>query len=186
MITSFLSSWDLFAASYLSGWLAALTLSVLGVFVVAREQIFLGAAVAQASVLGIALSLLVSDSEILAAAWASLFSIAASLAGERGGGEGRESREAVTGWIFLSAGGLSVLLLAKSPHGTEEIHRLASSTLLGATPVDVWIFLVIAAAVFTAVSLFRRMLLLWVMDPACAAAIGLPVTALSIGLPAGL
>ena len=53
MIESFLDSWELFAHAYLSGWLIAAVLGLVGVSVVARDQIFLGAAVAQASVLGI-------------------------------------------------------------------------------------------------------------------------------------
>ncbi len=57
MIESFLASWDLFRDTYLVGWLLAVLLSLLGVFVVARDQVFLGAAVTQASTLGVALAL---------------------------------------------------------------------------------------------------------------------------------
>ena len=57
MITEFLASWDLFGTTYIAGWLIAVLLSMLGVLVVARDQIFIDAAVSQASVLGVAVAI---------------------------------------------------------------------------------------------------------------------------------
>ena len=54
MIESFLQSWPLFHDVYIAGVLIALLLSLVGVAVVARDQIFVGAAVSEASLLGIA------------------------------------------------------------------------------------------------------------------------------------
>jgi ABC-type Mn2+/Zn2+ transport systems, permease components len=54
MIEEFLLSWNLFHNSYLAGWWMALLLSLIGVLVVARDQIFLSAAVSQGSTLGVA------------------------------------------------------------------------------------------------------------------------------------
>ena len=61
MIARFLASWDLFSQAYMTAWLIALLLSLVGVLVVARDQIFLGAAVSQAATLGIAVALVLSD-----------------------------------------------------------------------------------------------------------------------------
>ena len=61
MIASFLASWVLFQNTYLVGWLIAMVLSLVGVLVVARDHIFIGAAVSQASTLGIALALWVAS-----------------------------------------------------------------------------------------------------------------------------
>ena len=57
MIASFLDSWPLFQHAYVSGWLIGILLSLIGVLVVARDQIFIGAAVSQASLLGIAVGI---------------------------------------------------------------------------------------------------------------------------------
>ena len=57
MIHEFVASWALFHNTYLVGWLIGLLLALIGVLVVARDQIFIGAAVSQASTLGIALAL---------------------------------------------------------------------------------------------------------------------------------
>ena len=54
---AFISSWSLFAESYLVGVFSAALLALLGAWVVGRRQIFLGAAIAQASGLGVAIAL---------------------------------------------------------------------------------------------------------------------------------
>ena len=187
MIAEFVASWSLFHSTYLAGWAIALLLALVGVPVVARDQIFVGAAVAQASMLGIALGLWAGvapvlagcewcQSESLRAGLGGAFAVAAALACARGGRTGaRETPEAVTGWVFLTAGSLAVLVLAHSPHGLEEVHRLMSSTIIGASHTDVAVFAV-AAAITGALVVWRRpTLLLLVMDPDMAAASGVDV-----------
>ena len=57
MILEFLESWSLFSRTYISALLIGASLSLMGVVVVARGNVFVAAAVAQASMLGVALSL---------------------------------------------------------------------------------------------------------------------------------
>jgi ABC-type Mn2+/Zn2+ transport system permease subunit len=57
VIAEFQASWALFHHAWVVGWLLAVVLATIGVLVVARDQIFIGAAVSQASVLGIAIVL---------------------------------------------------------------------------------------------------------------------------------
>lgn len=184
MIASFLDSWSLFHATYLCGWFVALLLSLVGVLVVARDQIFVGAAISQASTLGIALAMFFSgwaaaghgswlESESFLSLMGVSFSVLAAVVTSRGGGIGRESHEAITGWIFLVSASVSVLIVSHSPHGLEEIHRLVSSSIIGATMTDVWIFAVLAAG--SALFLIRshRKILLLVLDPVMAAAVGI-------------
>jgi ABC-type Mn2+/Zn2+ transport system permease subunit len=45
MITEFLHSWELFHNTYLAGWCIGLFLSLVGILAVARDQIFLTAAI---------------------------------------------------------------------------------------------------------------------------------------------
>jgi ABC-type Mn2+/Zn2+ transport system permease subunit len=197
MIGSFVESWPLFWATYLAGWGIAFLLSLVGVFVVSRQQIFLGAAVSQASTLGVALALLaglLSSSELLhsdafASGLAVLLSVAAALYIGREGGESAEAR---TGWVFLTSASLSILLLAHSPHGLEEIHRLLASSLIGADPLDAALFWVAGAAVAIGVAASLRSVLLFTVDPPMAAALGLRVghwwlgTAVVLGISVGL
>ena len=187
MIENFLGSWPLFQYIYLSGWLIGLLLSLLGVLVVARDQIFIGAAVSQASMLGIAVGMWLGgamtheahsvwQTDLFHSVMGGLFAVIAALltaSGERGGG--KETHEAITGWIFIVSISLSILLMAHSPIGMEKINGLLSSTIIGARLTDVWIFAAMLLVTATVLSFGYRQALLLVMDPEMARAVGLRV-----------
>ena len=182
MIGEFVASWPLFHHAYLAGWLIGVLLALAGVVVVARNQIFIGAAVAQASTLGIALGLW-SGSRFGAEALSGdhahsalsligiAFAVAAAVFTARGGEGG--AREAATGWVFLTAASLSIIVLSHSPHGLEEINHLVSSSIIGATAADVWLFGLLVLAGVAAVGALRDRLILFAIDPAMAAAVGM-------------
>jgi len=183
LIESFVSSWQLFRDVYLAGWMIALVLSLLGVLVVAKDQIFIGAAVSQASGLGVALAISLGTwigadhydwvrSDAAISGMAVIMSIAAALITSQAG-SGRESREAVTGWVFLVSSSVSILLVSRNPHGLEEIHRLVSSSIIGATNTDVWVFAALSVATALLLAFTHRRLLLLVMDAPMAAAVGM-------------
>lgn len=183
MIQSFFQSWELFHYAYLAGWLMGIQLAMLGVIVVARDQIFLGAAVSQASMGGIALGMAggywlgASEtafirSDAFLAGVAAVFAVGAALLTARGGRRGRETHEAITGWVFLLGGAGSVLLLVHSPHGLEEIHRLAASSIIGADGIDVAAFGALTVLSALALFRFRRAVLVMTIDPAMGPAVG--------------
>ena len=203
MIESFAESWPLFQNSYLSGWAIVYVLALIGVWVVARDQIFLGVAVAQASTLGVATALWLGGLGIGAAlerlgedAVAATLAVAASVATalatvlRREGGP--ESAEAVTGWVFLVAASVPTLLLARDPHGLEEVHQLLFSTLLGATGLDLAIFGGLALATTVLAWRHHAPLRLLAIDPEIAPAVGLrsgwwhAALAVWLGLAVGL
>jgi zinc/manganese transport system permease protein len=202
MIGEFIASWPLFQTTYLSGWLIAVLLAMVGVLVVARDQIFLGAAVAQASTLGVALNLWLASLGLgVAGIWlerpeshavmAVAFSILAALLTVHRGDAGRESPEAVTGWVFLAASSLSILIVAKSPHGLEEVQRLLASSLIGATETDLAVLTVLTVLTGAAALWLHPRLLLFALDPPMAAAVGMRTrlwsgaTAVWLGLTVG-
>jgi zinc transport system permease protein len=188
-MSGFLASWSLFWPSFVAGWVIAALLAVIGVWVVARREVFLGAAVSQASALGIAVALSLGsvsgahwlEGDLASAALAIVAAVATALVSARGGGPGRESAEAIVAWIFLLAASLPTLLLAHSAHGLEEIHRLAFSTLLGATPADLVVLGALLAATVLFAARFRDPLLLVALDGETAAAFGVPRRRLVIG-----
>lgn len=190
MIASFLASWPLFHDAYLAGWSIALLLALLGVVAVTRDQIFFGAAVAQASVLGIAVAVSVGGLPALAwCAWCDddwthtlvggIFAVAGALAAAH---PRRETHEAITGWVFLAGSCFSVLLLAHSPHGMDEINRLLASTIIGASAVDVALLGALFTLAAAATAVWSAPLRLVLMDPEMASAIGLRVAAWNRGL----
>ncbi|MGH7411665.1 MAG: metal ABC transporter permease [Candidatus Methylomirabilis sp.] len=197
MIENFISSWALFHNTYLAGWLIGLLLSLIGVLVVARDQIFIGAAVSQASTLGIALAMWIGAwagaglrlwfrSDEFLSIMAVAFSVIAALITARGGEGSRESHEAITGWVFLASASLSILIVSRSPHGLEEIHRLLSSSIIGATRADVWTFGLLAGAAALSLCAGLRRILLFAMDPVMAAAVGMRITRWGALTSAGL
>lgn len=183
MIADFLASWPLFHDTYLAGWLIAVVLALIGVVVVARDQIFLGAAVSQASMCGIAVGMLLSSAsgasecswcraDWALSLWGGGFAVAGALAPSA---IRWESHEAVTGWVFIAGASLAIVLMAHSPHGLEDIHRLMSSTIIGATGVDVLLFLGLAVVTVAALVAAMPRVLLLVLDPEMAAAVGVRV-----------
>ncbi|MGE3166868.1 MAG: metal ABC transporter permease [Planctomycetota bacterium] len=193
MISDFLSSWDLFHNTYLTAWSLAVLLSLAGVWVVARNQIFLGAAVSQASLLGVATSLFLGSLGFLGGAgWEShetahafvggAFAVVAALVAARPGGSGSDSREAMTGWIFLLGSSGAVLLLSHHPHGLEEVNQLTASSILGATPVELACIVTLLVATLVVMSRGVGPLILLATDPEMAAAVGLRVRGASISL----
>jgi ABC-type Mn2+/Zn2+ transport system permease subunit len=203
VIYEFIASWALFHTTYLVGWLIGLLLAVVGVLVVARDQIFIGAAVSQASTLGIALALGLGSwgatealhwlhADAFLSAMAVIFSVLAALLTARGSENGKESHEAVTGWVFLVSASGAILIVSHSPHGLDEIHRLLSSSIIGATKGDIWTFSTLVIVTTIALATSHRRVLLFALDPAMAAAVGMRlkpwalVTSAWLGLAVGL
>jgi ABC-type Mn2+/Zn2+ transport system permease subunit len=185
VIGDFLASWPLFQDAWLAAWVVAAMLGALGVLVVARDQIFIGAAVSQASMLGIALGLRLGDvlgehtpwlhGDGFLSATAVAASVLAALATIRAGRARGGSHEARTGWVYLAAGSLGILAVAHSPHGVEEMHRLVASSMIGAGRADVFVFVVLGLGTAVVLVWALDALLLVSLDPAMAAAVGLRV-----------
>jgi ABC-type Mn2+/Zn2+ transport system permease subunit len=187
VIARFLSSWELFSHAYMTAWLIGILLSIVGILVVARDQIFLGAAVSQAATLGIAVAMVLGEllsgeqfvwlrSDSALSVMAMSFSVLAALLTTRRGPSAGESHEALTGWVFLGSASLAILVVAHSPHGLAEVQRLLSSSLIGATATDVWVFGIGVIGTVVALGIGHRRILLLAMDPALAAAAGIRVT----------
>ncbi len=187
MIEEFFASWALFHTSYIAGWLVAALLAVVGIVVVARDQIFIGAAVSQASTLGIAVALwlevtLQASGSFIASeefhfALGVAFAIAAAIAMGRGGGAGHVSYEAAAGWVFLSAGSLAILIVSRTPHALEEVTRLGTSSLIGATRAEVVLLGTLLVTTILLLAWRMRALLLFVTDTEMAGAVGLRLPA---------
>ena len=189
MIEEWLSAWSLFAASWVSAWLLAPLLGIVGVAVVARGAIFQGVATAQASTAAVAAMLVLAQSVAWcgtpwAIATASLVvAITASIIATTG-----RSSEAANGWLFLAAGAAVPLLLVHSPHGLAEIQHLVTSSLIGATWWDATVFGGLLAGVMLALVVAGSRVRLVLLDREVAAELGLHVARwqIVIGLTVGM
>ncbi len=172
--------WSLFGSGYLAGSLIAALMGLLGILVVSRNQIFLGAAMSQASTLGIASALFIA--ELVgsnSAAWltSDFFLSSTAVIGpaltvlliRRSFG----NTEALTGLVFLLGSSLSMLLLSFSPHGLEEISRIQSSSLIGAKTSDAYLFCILL--IISSVFVYRafKSLVLALLDAEMAQTIGI-------------
>jgi zinc transport system permease protein len=190
MISEFIASWELFGPSYLTALAGGVLLSLIGVLVVARDQVFLAAAVAQSSMLGVATSLMLgwANPALLAVGCSVSAALFINHRRERGGSTNQET----TGWVFLLASALSILLLAKQPFSVKEVQALTASTMIGSTGGEVGLFLAFGTVLAVAAFGLRDRLVLWLSDPVMAAAVGMRLglwaagLAVVLGLAAGL
>lgn len=154
----------------LASMLIATTCSFLGVYVVLKRIVFVGAALSEISAAGVGLALILGWSPT----WAS---IVAALAGVAllalPSASKRIPREAGIGVTYVAASALAILLVTKSPLGKEEIERiLFSGDVLTVQPSEIWMLagmLVLVALLFT---LFAKQILFTSFDPEMADASG--------------
>ena len=192
-IDGFISSWALFAEPYALTLLASVVLAMVGVVAMARRQVFMAAAVAQASTFGYAIFTLIvgalaieaanefiQDTVILGAA------VAAALVTMLGQGNqaqgGRLDGDERTAWVFIISGAGAVLVLAQSPAGMEQFRRLQASSVIGATSTNLAEFGALLIFIITVLLLAGRSLVLLLADPVMASAIGTRVGRWNIGL----
>lgn len=173
--------WELFREAYLGGILLSGLLGLIGVFLVARSQVFLGAAVAQASTLGVAIALVVADLHFFgvhfhgngfARGLAIACSAAAALLMEALPSR-REQREAANGVVLLLCAAGSLVVTAHSPFSAHEVLRLMTSTVLGATAADALVVFALLLVSVGIVALHGDRFFLIALDPQSARAIGL-------------
>lgn len=203
MIGKFIESWSIFSQGYLVSLLGAGVLGLAGVIAVARRQVFIAAAVSQASTLGYAVATLfvaagaqsmvdgymrdvVTIASAMMAAFITMFLGGGSQDGKRTDGD------EMTAWVFIMSSACSVLLLTNSPNGLEMFRRIQTSTVIGSETSDVVTFAVLLVAGLIALAAYWRELVLLLSDPVMAAAVGMRVTAwnivlaLTVGLVVGM
>jgi zinc transport system permease protein len=165
----------------------ALVLSVvcaaLGVYVVLRRIVFVGAAIAQLSSMGIALALWLAGMGWLSGAaadhpvgFALLFALAGALFfGIGGGHRAGVPPDATIGVTYAAAAALGILLIAKAKHG--EAHDIfLQGNILGITRNDVYLLIVVSVPVLLAHVAFYKEFLFVSFDRETARTLGYNVT----------
>ena len=185
MLTSFIESWGLFAEVYITGWLLACLLAVIGVPYIAKDQIFVGAAVTQAAMFGVGIGLWIPHTgianlvqlvnyDLLIGGMAVVFAVFATFLTASAHSHG-QTAEALTGWIFLLSMSATIVLLFHTPIGSSEINQRFASSIIGATRIDVLIYGALSIFVITIVLKFRDELTLLMVDNEMARAVGLNI-----------
>ncbi len=176
-----LSTVLLFRDALYGSLVIALACSVLGVYVVLRRIVFVGAALAQLSSMGIALALFVGGFAGLGAigthpvAMALIVTLAGAMLFGVSGGRARIPPDATIGATYAIAGAVGILLIAKATHG--EAHDLfLQGNILGITRGDMWVLLAVAIPVLLVHLLFYKEFLFVSFDRETARTVGFQVT----------
>lgn len=157
-----------------SGALVGLVCSYLGMFVVLRRIVFVGASLAQAASAGVALSALAHWPPALGAGLAILLGVGVF---SHEPAHRRLPREAIVGAAWAAAGAAAVLFLAFAPHGETHMLDLLFGNILGVTPGDI-AWLAGAFAVVAAIHVaFAKEFQLVAFDPEMARTLGYRVGA---------
>ena len=147
----------------------ALVGAVLGVYVVLRRVVFVGAALSQLSASGVALAFLLGLSPNPTAFGVTL--VAVSLFAFFTGGQ-RLSQESILGLAYAVASAATILLIGHTAHGTDDIMNLLFGNILAVTAGDLTVMAVACGAVLLVHALCRRPFLLVAFDPEMARTLG--------------
>ena len=152
-----------------AGVVVAVVCAYLGVQVVLRRVVFVGAALAQISSAGIGFAVLTGLNPWITSLAFTLGGVAAFSARS-----GRKSltQESLIGVGYAVASALAVLFVAKSAQGEAHLLDVLSGNILTVTVGGIWWMAAVAAAALIAMALFQKQLLFSTFDPETARASG--------------
>jgi len=131
-----------------------LFLSYLGVHVVGRGIVFVDLALGQISMLGIALAnYLGYDPTIVSVCFTMVAAFFLSLINIK---DRRLKQEAVIGIIYAVASAVTVLLIAKSPHGDSDISEVLFGSLFTVSPENITMMMVLFGSLGLVHLVFRK------------------------------
>jgi len=131
-----------------------LFLSYLGVHVVGRGIVFVDLALGQISMLGIALANFLGwDPTIVSVVFTMVAAFFLSLINIR---DRRLKQEAVIGIIYAVASAVTVLLIAKSPHGDSDISEVLFGSLFTVSPENITMMMLLFGSLGIVHLVFRK------------------------------
>ncbi len=144
---------SVFPAALAAGLVIALACSILGVFVILKRVVFIGAALSQVAALGIALGMLCELSPLLSSLVLT-FAVATLLAYPF---EGRRiPRDAVLGIVFVLASAAGILVVSKGGFELANVRALLYGDLILTTGGDLTTLLATLLPATAALLLFLR------------------------------
>ncbi len=186
--------WEMLQQDFMQNVLAGTMIvagicSYLGVFIVLRRAVFVGAALAQVSSLGVALALFLGGvlgyaghAHVPAQPFALLLTVAAAVLMALQYRERRLPRETTVGVMYAAAAALAILLVAVSAHAESEVLNLLFGNVLTITFPGVVGLATLAFLVGLTHALFFKEFLFVSFDPDMAAASGVRARLWNIAL----
>lgn len=150
-----------FPEAFASGLLISAVCAFLGVFVVLKRLVFIGATLSEAAACGIAASFVLGIAPV-AGALTATFAAVTLLAGNTH--EERLPRDSVLAAVFIGAASLGILFAAKSARGLEEVKSLLYGDLILTSGRDLNLLAVCLVPSAAAVGIFLRPILMTFLD----------------------
>lgn len=142
----------------------------LGVYVVLRRIVFVGAALAQVSSAGVGLAMLTDKNPSVTSLLLTLGGVAAFSIKSR---DKRTTQESLIGIGYAVASALAVLFVAKSAQGEAHLLDVLSGNILTVTHDQIWLMAGVGVVAVVVHSLFYKQLLYSTFDPETAQASGI-------------
>jgi zinc transport system permease protein len=138
MLEQFQTLLTLFPQALLAGVVIAAVCSLLGVFVILKRVVFIGIALSEVAACGIAAGMVFGVHPYIGAGVLTLAAVALLAQPFE---MDRIPRDAILGIIFVLASGLSILLVAKSGFGLQEVRSLLYGDLILTSDKDLTVIL---------------------------------------------
>lgn len=148
--------------------------SFLGVFVILKRVVFIGMTLSEVAACGIAAAMMAGLPPFLGAAIFTLLTVAVLSYPFEGN---RIPRDAILGVIFVLASALSILLVARSGFGLEEVKALLYGDLILTSPADLVAVVATLVPILAFVLAFLRPLVYTFLDRDAARVLGVRVGA---------
>ena len=160
----------LFPEAVVCGTVMAAVCSAFGVFVVLRRIVFISIALSEAATCGLALALVFHFSPLAGSALVTgVVVFLLTLPDKRQ----HLPKDVVLGTVFLLASSASVLLVAQSGFGLEEIKAMLYGDLIVSGPRDRWVLLLTGLPALAVLLLFLRPVLYAFLDREAAFVMGI-------------
>ena len=168
---------ELFPHSIAAGVAIAAICAALGVFVILKRMVFIGAVLSEVAGAGLAAAMVLHLPPLLGA---TTFTLTAGLVLSRPFETARIPRDALLGALFAAAGALAILLAARTGLGLEEVKTLLYGDLILTNRSDLIQVLGGVLPVALVLLVFLRPILYTFLDREAARMLGVPVNRLEI------
>ncbi len=163
---------ELFPAAIVAGVALAAVCAALGVFVILKRMVFIGAVLSEVAGAGLAGAMVLGLPPLAGAA---TLTMAAGLAFSRPFETARIPRDALLGTLFAAAGALAILLAARTGLGLEEVKALLYGDLILTRGSDLVAILGGGVPVAAVLLLCLRPIVYAFLDREAARLLGVPV-----------
>jgi len=161
---------EMFPQAILGGLLIASVCALLGVFVILKRVVFIGIALSEVAACGVAAGLLFGIHPVVSASVLTLVTVALLAYPFE---QERIPRDAILGVVFVLAAGLSILLVAKSGFGLQDVKALLYGDLILTSDGDLAVLAATLVPILAYVLLFLRPTLYTFLDRDAAKVLGI-------------